>query len=135
MTQSFTAGHQNIQMAWYIFLHATQLLALLLFSTNINDYSLCGDPQLDTENPVLTHQQSVWHVIGSSSLHDSCHHLDSYLTTCPQCIFLTLGLSSPESPKPSNMHFFPLHYYASSSLHIYLPGGSDHNKIATYMGQ
>jgi hypothetical protein len=38
-------------MARYVFVHTTQFLALLLFSTNINDYSLRGDPQLDTKSP------------------------------------------------------------------------------------
>jgi hypothetical protein len=39
-------------MARYNFLHATKFLALL-FSTDINDYSLCGDMQLDTKIPAV----------------------------------------------------------------------------------
>ena len=101
-------------MARYIFLHATQFLAVLLFSTNINNYSLCGDLQLDTKTlSGFTSSQCGMSEGLLPCMTQPHHHLGLYLT-CPQCIFLTQGLPLPESPKPY-MHFFPLRYYARSS--------------------
>jgi hypothetical protein len=108
MTQSFTLGHLNIQMARYIFLHATQFLALLLLSTNVNNYSPCGDLQLDTKkNHKQVYQQSMWHVGGFSSQHDSA---------MPPPGFIPHHMSTMHIPHSRPyMHFFPFHYYARYS--------------------
>ena len=133
-----TPGRQNLQMARYSFLHATKFVTFLLFSTNVNDYSLCGDTQLDTKNPEY-HQQSMCHVIGSSSLHDSAapppEFIPHQMTTIESLMHIPHSKYSYQNHQNLLTCIFSRYYYARSSLHSYLLGDSHCNKMAAFMGQ